>query len=62
VDVGERRGHFSRTPAGARLDRYPVYGDRLIALIPKFPAGKYHALEFEALDAFDRRSMFNAMT
>lgn len=35
--------------------------EQLIELIRQFPAGKYHALEFEALDAFDRRSMFNVI-
>jgi len=35
--------------------------EQLVELIQKFPAGKYHALEFEALEAFDRRSMFNVI-
>jgi hypothetical protein len=33
--------------------------EQLIELIKQFPAGEYHAVEYEALWAFDHRSMFN---
>ena len=35
--------------------------EQLIELIKQFPAGKYHALEYEALDAFEHRRMFNVI-
>lgn len=33
--------------------------EQLIELIRRFPPGQYHALEYEALEAFESRRMFN---
>jgi len=33
--------------------------EQLVELIKQFPPGKYQALEYEALDAFEHRRMFN---
>lgn len=35
--------------------------EQLVELIRQFPAGKYHAAEHEALEAFEYRSMFNVI-